>query len=416
MTALYEVARSGRIHRRPGRPAANLTLDTLRQVLAELAAEQGPAGEDLTAPKQIADRAPTPYEIARARVVRAAAAELAASLSAGRGDEPKLAASYPSAGKLQLDGVSGQHRGEQLTVVRLRQTGTAVWSVAVVARVTGATPSATPSAQPAAFPSPSAAADAVRYFQAPVATGAGSGGASAYTALAVPVEVAASERARSPELIHGAMRPALPTDPRTQAVTSFLSAYLTKGGAEPRRSRRNVGVGEPGDQDRPGGRPQQCRNHRRERWYPPPAKVRDPARHGLSPAADQSQRGQGQALGQHAEEEHVRRPGTVVTGSAEIGSPTTRATRHSPAGTASNGTAWAATAAHRGTSGRALTRNRFGMTNMPAGSRADPHRPPLPTAPHMGEAGSYPGPLTRRTDGVRMTDITPDDEAPSWRP
>ncbi|MER6218648.1 hypothetical protein ABT213_32015 [Streptomyces sp. NPDC001674] len=154
MTALYEVARSGRIHRRPGRPAANLTLDTLRQVLAELAAEQGPAGEDLTAPKQIADRAPTPYEIARARVVRAAAAELAASLSAGRGDEPKLAASYPSAGKLQLDGVSGQHRGEQLTVVRLRQTGTAVWSVAVVARVTGATPSATPSAQPAAFPEP----------------------------------------------------------------------------------------------------------------------------------------------------------------------------------------------------------------------------------------------------------------------
>ncbi|MGW2681255.1 hypothetical protein [Streptomyces sp. NPDC001436] len=234
MTALYEVARSGRIHRRPGRPAANLTLDTLRQVLAELAAEQGPAGEDLTAPKQIADRAPTPYEIARARVVRAAAAELAASLSAGRGDEPKLAASYPSAGKLQLDGVSGQHRGEQLTVVRLRQTGTAVWSVAVVARVTGATPSA----QPAAFPSPSAAADAVRYFQAPVATAPGSGGASAYTALAVPVEVAAPERARSPELVHGAMRPALPTDPRTQAVTSFLSAYLTKGGAEPRRSRR----------------------------------------------------------------------------------------------------------------------------------------------------------------------------------
>ncbi|WP_308369236.1 MULTISPECIES: hypothetical protein [unclassified Streptomyces] len=81
VTALYEVARAGRIHRRPGRPAANLALDTLRQVLAELAAEQGPAGEDLTAAEAIADPAPGPYEIARARTVRAAATE--AGLHAG---------------------------------------------------------------------------------------------------------------------------------------------------------------------------------------------------------------------------------------------------------------------------------------------------------------------------------------------
>ncbi|WP_331719656.1 conjugal transfer protein [Streptomyces virginiae] len=155
---------------------------------------------------------------------------VAAYLSAGRGDEPKLAAYYPPAGGLQLDGVSGRRRGEQLTVVRLRQTDASVWAVTVAARVTGAQPSVTPSTQPGASPSP--AADPVRYFQVPVATAPGAGGATAYTALALPAEVAAPERAKAPELVYGAMHPALPTDPRTQAVTSFLSAYLTKAGAE----------------------------------------------------------------------------------------------------------------------------------------------------------------------------------------
>ncbi|MFE5718557.1 conjugal transfer protein [Streptomyces erythrochromogenes] len=156
---------------------------------------------------------------------------VAAYLSAGRGDEPKLAAYYPPAGNLQLDGESGKRRGEQLTVVRLRQTDTSVWSVTVAARVTGAQPTATPSPTPDTSPSP-AAADAVRYFQVPVATAPGAGGATSYTALALPAEVAAPERAKTPDLVYGAMRPALPTDPRTQAVTSFLSSYLTKAGAE----------------------------------------------------------------------------------------------------------------------------------------------------------------------------------------
>ncbi|MFF8610912.1 conjugal transfer protein [Streptomyces sp. NPDC015346] len=155
---------------------------------------------------------------------------VAAYLSAGRGDEPKLAAYYPPAASMQLDGVSGQQRGEQLTVVRLRQTDTGVWAVTVAARVTGAQPSPAPPTQPGA--SPSQSADAVRYFQVPVATAPGGGGATAYTALALPAEVAAPERAKTPELVYGAMRPALPTDPRTQAVTSFLTAYLTKAGAE----------------------------------------------------------------------------------------------------------------------------------------------------------------------------------------
>ncbi|MFF8610910.1 hypothetical protein ACF06X_33945 [Streptomyces sp. NPDC015346] len=103
VTALYEVARSGRIHGRPGRPAANLTLDTLRRVLAELAAEQGPAGEELAAAEQIADRAPGPYEIARARTVRAAAAE--AGLHAGPADDAATAPARLELLELLLDAV-----------------------------------------------------------------------------------------------------------------------------------------------------------------------------------------------------------------------------------------------------------------------------------------------------------------------
>ncbi|MET9324918.1 hypothetical protein ABZX75_32955 [Streptomyces sp. NPDC003038] len=103
VTALYEVARAGRIHLRPGRPAANLTLDTLRQVLAELAAEQSPAGEDLAAAEQIADRGPGPYEIARARTVRAAAAE--AGLNTGPADDAATAPARLELLELLLDAV-----------------------------------------------------------------------------------------------------------------------------------------------------------------------------------------------------------------------------------------------------------------------------------------------------------------------
>ncbi|MFE5940198.1 hypothetical protein ACFQ69_33095 [Streptomyces sp. NPDC056470] len=103
VTALYEVARSGRIHLRPGRPAANLALDTLRRVLAELAAEQGPAGEDLAAAEQIADRSPGPYELARARTVREAAAR--AGLHAGPADDAATAPARLELLELLLDAV-----------------------------------------------------------------------------------------------------------------------------------------------------------------------------------------------------------------------------------------------------------------------------------------------------------------------
>ncbi|MFF4449942.1 hypothetical protein [Streptomyces sp. NPDC001502] len=81
VAALYEVCRSGRIHHRPGRPAANLALDTLRLVLAELAAEQGSGTEDLSAAAVFVDPTPGPYRIAHARAMRAAAA--AAGLPTG---------------------------------------------------------------------------------------------------------------------------------------------------------------------------------------------------------------------------------------------------------------------------------------------------------------------------------------------
>ncbi|MFG2298491.1 hypothetical protein [Streptomyces sp. NPDC048603] len=103
VAALYEVARAGRIHLRPGRPAANLALDTLRQVLAELAAEQSPAGEDLSAAEHLTDPAPGPYEIARARTVRAAAAE--AGLHTGPADDAATAPARLELLELLLDAV-----------------------------------------------------------------------------------------------------------------------------------------------------------------------------------------------------------------------------------------------------------------------------------------------------------------------
>lgn len=44
VVALYETACSGRIHRRPGRPAANFLLDALKQVCRELAADREERG------------------------------------------------------------------------------------------------------------------------------------------------------------------------------------------------------------------------------------------------------------------------------------------------------------------------------------------------------------------------------------
>ncbi|WP_330481432.1 conjugal transfer protein [Streptomyces sp. NBC_00724] len=154
---------------------------------------------------------------------------VAAFISAGEGDQDKLVAYYPDATSLRLEGVSDRRRGEQLTVVRLRQTDSGIWSVTVAARITDAKPAAKPAdGQPDdKGEAKASAAQAVRYFQVPVATATTAGGASGYTALAMPSEVAAPERIKAPGLVYGPMRHALPADPRTQAVTEFLTAYLT---------------------------------------------------------------------------------------------------------------------------------------------------------------------------------------------
>lgn len=155
-------------------------------------------------------------------------------IAAGEGDQDKLTAYYPDATSLRLEGESGRRRGEQLTVVRLRQPDSGIWSVTVAARITATKPVPSPSdAVSDDKDSANAAAteaEAVRYFQVPVATAPDAAGASGYTALAMPAEVAAPGRITAPGLVYGPMRPALSTDPRTQAVTEFLTSYLTGSG------------------------------------------------------------------------------------------------------------------------------------------------------------------------------------------
>ncbi|PAX88418.1 hypothetical protein CLM82_24295, partial [Streptomyces albidoflavus] len=56
-------------------------------------------------------------------------------LLAGKGDEGRLAAYYPGAATLRLEGSRGRLTPSQLTVTRLRQTGPDIWSVTVAARL-----------------------------------------------------------------------------------------------------------------------------------------------------------------------------------------------------------------------------------------------------------------------------------------
>ncbi|MFE2693686.1 hypothetical protein [Streptomyces mirabilis] len=75
IASLFEVARSGRIHTRPGRPAANLALDALSRVCRELAADSEQGSEDLSAADAMVDPAPGPAEHAHHAAIRAAAFE-----------------------------------------------------------------------------------------------------------------------------------------------------------------------------------------------------------------------------------------------------------------------------------------------------------------------------------------------------
>lgn len=150
-----------------------------------------------------------------------------AYLRAGEGNQELLAAFYPGADGVRLEGTSGARAAEHLTVARLRQTAPAVWSVTVAARLAPADRAETGDGQEQTDVGVPAA---VRYFQVPVATGSAAGSATGYVALALPAEVGAPPRIETPQLAYGPMQPAAPSDPRTQAVTDFLAAYLTGAG------------------------------------------------------------------------------------------------------------------------------------------------------------------------------------------
>ncbi|MDH6129801.1 hypothetical protein [Kitasatospora sp. GP82] len=74
IAALYETACSGRIHTRPGRPAANLLLDTLGRVCRDLAADREEHGEDLVLAEELADPTPGPADYAHTHAVHTTAA------------------------------------------------------------------------------------------------------------------------------------------------------------------------------------------------------------------------------------------------------------------------------------------------------------------------------------------------------
>lgn len=82
VAALFEIARSGRIHPRPGRPAANLALDTLRYVCAELAADREAHAVDLAVAEDLPDPTPGPTRAAEVGEIRASAAAAGLTLAA----------------------------------------------------------------------------------------------------------------------------------------------------------------------------------------------------------------------------------------------------------------------------------------------------------------------------------------------
>ncbi|MFF3113541.1 hypothetical protein ACFVSN_30650 [Kitasatospora sp. NPDC057904] len=73
VAALFETVVSGRIHARPGRPAANLMLDALKRACRELGADRDSLDADVFGAKEQTCSGPGPYEHAYASTVRAAA-------------------------------------------------------------------------------------------------------------------------------------------------------------------------------------------------------------------------------------------------------------------------------------------------------------------------------------------------------
>ncbi|MEW1818342.1 conjugal transfer protein [Streptomyces diastaticus] len=171
-------------------------------------------------------------------------------LLAGKGDEGRLAAYYPGAATLRLEGPRGRLTPSQLTVTRLRQTGPGIWSVTVAARLQPPSPpvevddvkgkdsdSPGPDTDTDTDTGADTGADAgppqgesVRYFQVPVASAPRADGSTGYVAMSLPAEVAGPGTVDGPHTVYGTPQPPHDRDPRVKTIRSFLAAYLAGDG------------------------------------------------------------------------------------------------------------------------------------------------------------------------------------------
>ncbi|QNE85127.1 hypothetical protein F0345_29060 (plasmid) [Streptomyces rutgersensis] len=161
-------------------------------------------------------------------------------LLAGKGDEGRLAAYYPGAATLRLEGSRGRLTPSQLTVTRLRQTGPGIWSVTVAARLQPPSPPVENDdvkGKDSDSPGPDTGADAgppqgesVRYFQVPVASAPRADGSTGYVAMSLPAEVAGPGTVDSPHTVYGTPQPPHDRDPRVKTIRSLLAAYLAGDG------------------------------------------------------------------------------------------------------------------------------------------------------------------------------------------
>ncbi|MCB5910399.1 conjugal transfer protein [Streptomyces pinistramenti] len=145
---------------------------------------------------------------------------VAAYVRAGGGGAAveQLAAFYPAARSVAWSAGGGAERAESTSSVRVRQVSAGYWSVTVAARITG---------------SAKGGEGRVRYFQVPVRSTSGAGGAaSGWVAAALPAEVAAPSggKAAAPALSYGSAHAPLASDPAVQTVQGFLAAYLAGRG------------------------------------------------------------------------------------------------------------------------------------------------------------------------------------------
>ncbi|WP_432091437.1 conjugal transfer protein [Streptomyces sp. NRRL F-5630] len=141
---------------------------------------------------------------------------ISAYVSAGDGQEARLAPFLAGARDVDLSARPDVQRAQELAVVETRRVAEGYWSVTVAARV-----------QPVGGgKKEQEAADALRYFR--VAVKAGKEGA--LTAAGLPAEVSAPVASTAPVLGYGQAHLPGSDDPVARAVKGFFSAYLAAEG------------------------------------------------------------------------------------------------------------------------------------------------------------------------------------------